>query len=218
MPKKYGTPGPRLMLPTVCTSVPVSGCSIEAQLLFDRLIAQADDQGRLQGEARVVAALCMPLVRQATETRVSKWLGELGGSGLIQRYASEGRQLIQITGWWDNQGTPRRAYPSRYPAPEGWTDRVRLDGTPPPEEPQPADKPPADRGQDDGAHAHRTVPSLPVPPQPVPSSPTGTPRAEKNGQKPKDELATALLALSEKFQRGEIDQLAYERERRVLAS
>lgn len=28
----------------------------------------------------------------------------------------------------------------------------------------------------------------------------------------------ALLALSEKCQRGEIDQLAYERERRVLAS
>jgi len=33
-----------------------------------------------------------------------------------------------------------------------------------------------------------------------------------------EERAAALLALSEKFQRGEIDQLAYERERRVLAS
>ncbi len=59
----------------------------------------------------------------------------------------------------------------------------------------------------------------PVRPSINPSSPSTRARGEKNGQKTEgEERAAALLALSEKFQRGEIDQLAYERERRVLAS
>ncbi len=185
MPKKYGTPGPRLMMPTVCTSVPLAGCCVEAQLLFDRLIAQADDQGRLQGEPRVVAALCMPLIRAATERGVARWLIELAGAGLITRYAFGAVLLIQLRGWWDNQGSPRRAYPSRYPAPDGWIDRIRIDGEPPriaddappdrgepadippPDRPQPAGDSPADRGQDGGARARGTVP-----PRPSPSPPT----------------------------------------------
>lgn len=58
----------------------------------------------------------------------------------------------------------------------------------------------------------------PVRPSINPSAPS-TARGKKNGQMTReDERAAALLALSEKFQRGEIDQLAYERERRVLAS
>jgi hypothetical protein len=185
MPKKYGTPGPRLIMPTVCTSVPLAGCCVEAQLLFDRLIAQADDQGRLQGEPRVVAALCMPLVRAATERAVGRWLAELAETGLVARYEVGAVRLIQLRGWWDNQGSPRRAYPSRYPAPDGWADRVRIDGEPPriaddapPDRGQPADIPPAsspqfagelaaDRGQDDGARARGTVPTRPVPTRPV---------------------------------------------------
>jgi hypothetical protein len=184
MPKKYGTPGPRLMMPTVCTSVPLAGCCIEAQLLFDRLIAQADDQGRLQGEPRVVAALCMPLVRAANERAVNRWLAELAGAGLVARYEVGAVRLLQLRGWWDNQGAPRRAYPSRYPAPDGWTDRVRIDGeTPrtaddaPPDRGQPADiLPPsrpqfvgelaADRGQDGGPRARGTVPPRPSPSHP----------------------------------------------------
>lgn len=182
MPKKFGTPGPRLLMPTVCTSVPLASCCLEAQLLFDRLIAQADDQGRLQGEPRVVAALCMPLIRSATERRVAHWLAEIAAAGLIARYESDGRELIQLLGWWENQGAPRRAYPSRYPAPEGWDDRVRVDGEtpqsagdPPPVGRQPAATPPPDRRQTaaEVAALARAGPSLPVPSLPVPSRPNG---------------------------------------------
>lgn len=181
MPKKYGTPGPRLIMPTVCTSVPLAGCCVEAQLLFDRLIAQADDQGRLQGEPRVVAALCMPLVRVATERAVARWLAEIEAAGLIERYEVGVVRLIQLRGWWDNQGAPRRAYPSRYPAPDGWDDKVRVDGEaprtadiPPPVRRQPADIPPPSQPQfaaNPAALAH-AGPSLPVPPRPSPSHPS----------------------------------------------
>jgi hypothetical protein len=193
MPKRFGTPGPRLMLPTICTSVPVSGCCIEAQLLFDRLIVQADDQGRLQGEARVIAALCMPLIRSATERRVGGWLTELADRGLLTRYESEGRELIQLVGWWDNQGSPRRAYPSRYPAPEGWQDRVRLDGDPPPEPPQSADDSAATRGQNGGPRARGTVPSLPVPPHSVSPQRAPSPPASDAAQPPAPKGAAALV-------------------------
>jgi hypothetical protein len=182
MPKKFGTPGPRLLMPTVCTSVPLASCCLEAQLLFDRLIAQADDQGRMQGEPRVVAALCMPLIRSATERRVAHWLAEIAAAGLIARYESEGRQLIQLLGWWENQGAPRRAYPSRYPAPDGWEDNVRVDGEtprsagdPPPVGRQPAGNSPPERRQTaaEVAALARAGPSLPVPSLPVPSRPNG---------------------------------------------
>lgn len=127
MPKQFGTPGPRQLHPRICSSAPLAECSIEAQLLFDRLIVQADDQGRLQGEARVIAALCMPLIAKATERAIERWLVELADHKLISRYEDGARRLIQLIGWWDNQGSPRRAYPSRYPPPDGWNDRVRVE-------------------------------------------------------------------------------------------
>jgi hypothetical protein len=207
------------MLPTICTSVPVSGCSIEAQLLFDRLIVQADDQGRLQGESRVVAALCMPLVKTATESRVGHWLDQLASGGLIHRYASDGRLLIQLVGWWDNQGSPRRAYPSRYPAPEGWQDRVRLDGEPPPERPQSADELAAERGQVGGSRAGASVPSRPSPAQHVPSqrAPSSRDADEDDGLQRPQTREEALLALSEEYKAGRLTEFAYATQRKALA-
>ena len=123
MAKRYSTPGPRSIYPTICTSLPVAGCSLPAQLLFDRLITQADDQGRLVGDPRSVRATCMPLVEEATPETVEGWLVELAGQGLILRYGEPGRQYVQIAGWWEHQGSMRRAYGSRYPSPEGWADR-----------------------------------------------------------------------------------------------
>jgi hypothetical protein len=218
MPKRFGTPGPRLMLPTICTSVPVSGCSIEAQLLFDRLIVQADDQGRLQGEARVVAALCMPLIKTATEARVGRWLDQLATGGLIQRYASEGRLLIQLAGWWDNQGSPRRAYPSRYPAPEGWQDRVRLDGEPPPDRPHSADELSADSGRDDGAHAGASVPPRPAAPQSVSPQRAPSPRDADERKHSLKALTgeDAIRALDAEYAAGHIDATEYRAQRTAM--
>lgn len=128
MVKQFGGPGPRQLFPAACTSESLARCSVEAQLLFDRLIVQADDQGRCVGAPQIVRGLCMPLVEAMTTAGVERCLGELSAAGMIELYATpKGQQLIQLLGWWTWQGSPRRIYPSRWPAPPGWQDRVRVE-------------------------------------------------------------------------------------------
>lgn len=124
MPKQYGTPGQRSLWPSIATSVPLARCSVWAQLLFERLISQADDQGRQQGEPVLVAAACMPLMRKATPKAIEKWIEELVEAELILWYQSKREWLIQIRNWWDHQSGQRWVYPSRWPAPRGWDDRA----------------------------------------------------------------------------------------------
>jgi hypothetical protein len=129
MPKKYATAGPRSIYPTTATSLKIARCSIPAQLLFDRLIAAADDQGRLQGDPMLVKSSCMPLVDKATVKAMAGWLQEIEALHLIIRYEVDGEPLIQIRNWWDHQDGQRHIYPSRWPAPDGWDDRLRGHGS-----------------------------------------------------------------------------------------
>ncbi len=133
MPKEFGTPGPRAIYPDICTSRSLAACSIEAQLLFDRLLVQADDQGRLEGDAGVIKSLCVPLVDQIPARPrsgarripgIAERLAELEAEELICTYEVGRSALIQIVTWWRWQQGQRRAYQSRWPAPEGWTDAV----------------------------------------------------------------------------------------------
>lgn len=128
MPKEYGTPGPRFIYPSSSTSRNLANCDPMAQLLFDRLIVNADDQGRLQGGPDLVKATCMPLIRRATPKRVAGWLLELAENDLILLYGSTDLPLIQIASWWKCQSSARRMYRSKWPPPEGWEDRVYGEG------------------------------------------------------------------------------------------
>ena len=124
-----GSSSPRLIYPDAALSESLAGCSIGAQLLFDRLIATADDQGRHRGGAGSVWAETFPRMRKIRESDVSKWLDELDGAGMIIRYQDDGEDLIQLRSWWNWQRL-EWARPSRWAAPEGWTDAVgkRPDG------------------------------------------------------------------------------------------
>ncbi len=157
MPKQYGGPGPRLIHPSMAWSLSLSRCDPMAQLLWDRMILAADDQGRMIADPEVVRAQCVPLVKVATSAKVAVWLNQLeaqvddDGNGMILRYDAAGHPLLQIWNWWDSQNGMRRAYPSRWPAPDGWQDRVF--GLPS-SSGNGAGPPPAERGQ--GA---RTLPA-----------------------------------------------------------
>ena len=132
----------RAIYGTAATSISLARCCPEAQLLFDRLISQADDQGRLQGDPMLVKAQCMPLLDKATTKAVDRWLGELAEQGMILRYEAAGQALIQIVKWWEHQDWMRHIYASRWPAPDGWRhDRTKGSG-----ERQPADDAPPDDG------------------------------------------------------------------------
>jgi hypothetical protein len=122
MPKQYSTERPRLIYPAAATSRKLARCCIEAQLLFTRLIAAADDQGRLQGDAALVKAACMPLVAKATRGSIQRWLKELEAQGLVICYEAAEEPLIQMKGWWGHQGGQRWIYPSRWLPPADWQD------------------------------------------------------------------------------------------------
>ena len=115
----------RAVYPSAATSISLARCSVEAQLLFTRLIAAADDQGRLQGDPLLVRAQCMPLIDRATTKTVDRWLAELEANGMLIRYEAAGQSLIQVVKWWEHQGWLRHLRPSRWPAPEGFTDQTK---------------------------------------------------------------------------------------------
>jgi hypothetical protein len=149
MPKAYGTPGPRVLYPDCCTSQSLAECSMGAQLLFDRLIVQSDDQGRQQADPPIIKAVCFPYFPEATPRRISVWLAELEKAGMVVLYSVGKAALVQLRGWWTYQSGMRRAYPSRWGAPPDWSDRVfgvgkseQDDGNLPAERGQPAGNPP----------------------------------------------------------------------------
>ena len=121
----------RAIYGSAATSLSLARCCPEAQLLFDRLVALADDQGRLQGGPLLVKAQCMPLIDRATVKAVDRWLGELSDNGMIHRYEAAGQPLIQVVKWWEHQAWMRHIYPSRWAPPEGWEDRHKGAGEPP---------------------------------------------------------------------------------------
>ena len=90
------------------------------------------------GKPKVVAALCMPLIDAATLEAVDAWLRELHDHELVLRYRAGPTDLLQMLRWQLEEAGLRRTYPSRWPAPEGWTDWRKGIG---PAEPNPKDDP-----------------------------------------------------------------------------
>lgn len=125
MVKPFGTPGPRAIHPELCDSPSLGRCGILANALFPRMIARADDQGRLAGDAGSILVECMPkLLRLVRVDEVAEALEELEAAGMILQYERGGEHLVQLTQWWRWQQGARRAYPSRWPAPPKWRDMV----------------------------------------------------------------------------------------------
>jgi hypothetical protein len=90
------------------------------------LLTHADDQGRYAGSAKKVKAEVVPLIEEIAIGDVETALKQMEKSKLIERYADGNTQLIQILDWWEFQSGLRVRYESRYPAPEGWEDKVKL--------------------------------------------------------------------------------------------
>ncbi len=119
---RYYATRPRRVPPEFCTDELLESCSLLAALLLYRLISQADDQGRLPGAPKYVRAICLGMRPEITERKVAAAIDELVRFGFVIRYDLKARVFLQVDNWHDLQGKwGRRAYPSRYPAPPGWT-------------------------------------------------------------------------------------------------
>jgi len=98
--------------------------SLKTCALFPLMWANADDQGRLCGEPDEVKYTCCPNIDHITKADIPALLAELEQNGLIKVYETPKSRAIQLLDWWQVQ-RPQWAYPSEYPPPEGWKDRLR---------------------------------------------------------------------------------------------
>ena len=84
----------------------------------------ADDQGRFQNNDFLIKSQVFPADRKSP-SRILKSLQFLEEKGMIFCYEKDGKSLAQIVNWWKHQA-PSWAAASLYPAPDGWTDRVKV--------------------------------------------------------------------------------------------
>ncbi len=98
--------------------------SLKACALFPLMWANSDDQGRLPGEPEEIKYACCPNIDHITKADIPELLEELDQNQLIKVYPTSKTKAIQMLDWWDVQRL-QWAWPSDYPPPEGWQDRLR---------------------------------------------------------------------------------------------
>jgi hypothetical protein len=103
--------------------------SLKAALLFPLMWINCDDQGRISGDPDEVKYATCPNIDGISKADIPELLKELETQELIKVYATSKTKAIQMLDWWDEQRL-QWAYPSRYPAPQGWQDRLRYHRTP----------------------------------------------------------------------------------------
>lgn len=116
-------PSRRMIDPAFWQSETVASLNIEQRYLFIGLFSNADDQGRLRGHSALIRNTVFPYDEIALE-QIERDLKALEAVGTIILYQVDGKTYIQIANWWKYQH-PQWAYPSEYPSPKGWNDRLR---------------------------------------------------------------------------------------------
>jgi hypothetical protein len=91
--------------------------------------ANADDQGRLCGDPEEIKYTVCPNIDHITKQDIPVLLKELQENKLIFCYNNPKSAAVQMLDWWEVH-RPQWAYPSQYPPPEGWKDRLRYHPTP----------------------------------------------------------------------------------------
>ncbi len=105
----------RTVKPEFWTSEQVAECSPTARLLFIGLWNFCDDAGRHPDSAMRIKMEVFP-ADAMTADDVELLLGELLDACLIERYETEGKGFIQVTGW-HHQRIDKPQF--RYPSPNG---------------------------------------------------------------------------------------------------
>ena len=116
--------GARLIHKSLSHSKSYGRLSLKGKVLWPLLFANADDQGRLSAEPDEIKWLVCPNVEEITKEEIPALLEEMQKEVLISIFSASSVSAIQILQWWRYQH-PQWAYPSRYPAPNGWKDHYR---------------------------------------------------------------------------------------------
>lgn len=98
--------------------------SLKARVLYPLIWTSGDDQGRTTGDPDEIKYAVCPNMDDISKEEVPKLLEELQSQGLIKLYSSATRRAIQMLDWWEVQKL-QWAWPSEFPPPEGWRDKLR---------------------------------------------------------------------------------------------
>ena len=100
----------------------VAGWDYFQRLLFIGMFCKADDQGRMKANAAWIRAQVFPY----DDVELDRLQGALDlfvASESVQVYEVDGTKYLQFLNWWTWQ-KHTWAWPSKYPAPPEWLDRV----------------------------------------------------------------------------------------------
>jgi len=89
----------------------------------------SDDQGRLSGDPDEIKYAVCPNVDDISKTDIPELLKELEEQGFLKVYPTSKTKAVQMLDWWEEQRL-QWAWPSRYPPPQGWQDRLRYKPNP----------------------------------------------------------------------------------------
>lgn len=92
----------RMLHAKISDSLQVDNLSEPAQLLFTWMIAHADDEGRLKGDAKSVKAMVIPMKRWSIK-KVENCLEAIKNEGLIYRWQEKNEWFIEFVKWTDHQ-------------------------------------------------------------------------------------------------------------------
>ena len=77
----------------------VDSLTPHSEVLYHRLLLGADDAGRFDGRAKLIAARLFPLKNNLRASDVEKWLSECLQAGLAFKYERNGNSFLQLTKW-----------------------------------------------------------------------------------------------------------------------
>lgn len=99
------------------------------ELWMGLILACADDQGRMINNPSLIRIKIFPYDETITSEFINTTIQEFikAHKLLSYRFGENGseKECIQISKWWEYQKAASWAAPSKHPAPEGWTDRIR---------------------------------------------------------------------------------------------
>ena len=113
----------RVIRPSFFTSFSLARVSRDARLFFAGLWIEADDQGRVINSPKLLAASIFPHDSDVTVRKVNRWLDELAGIGVVERYEAGGGQYLHIPGFAEHQRVPHPS-PSKLPPPPATGSRT----------------------------------------------------------------------------------------------
>ena len=105
----------RIIRESICRSDSIDSLSWFEEVLFYRLIVNADDYGRFDGRESIINAYCFPL-KELRNKQIGDALNGLVSAGMVYTYMVEAKPFLQIANWEQYQQI--RAKKSKYPAPE----------------------------------------------------------------------------------------------------